>query len=110
MFANLLSSQREYTIAAYKYMLSLSPMDKGDHMCINMDQHNGYEKFNRESLMREHWLTCHKISVTEGFACSQDEAVFNTEGRQGRARTVALVPRSAIVTWTLKLKCNANRN
>ena len=41
-FANLLSSQREYTIFVYKYMLSLGTIDKGDCLCSNMDQHSGY--------------------------------------------------------------------
>ena len=34
---------KEYTIAVYKYMLSLGTMDKGDYLCINLDQHSGYE-------------------------------------------------------------------
>ena len=51
----MLSSQREYTIAVYKYMLTLGTMD---YMCINMDQHSGYEKFDTEILMRDHLLIC----------------------------------------------------
>ena len=33
-------------------MLTLGTMDKGDYLCINMDQYSGYEKFYTENLMR----------------------------------------------------------
>ena len=64
-------------------MLSLGPMDKGDYLCINLDQHSGYDKFDTENLMREHWLTCHKISLTDGFAAFvlPDHVTYLTLGR-----------------------------
>ena len=55
-FDHPVSSQKEYTVAAYKNMLSLGPMEKGDWLCINMDQHSGYKKFDTKELMQEHWL------------------------------------------------------
>ena len=30
----------------YKYMLSLGTMDKGEYLCINMDQQSVYENFD----------------------------------------------------------------
>ena len=86
-------------------MLSLGPMDKGDYLCINMDQHSGYDKFDTENLMREHWLTCHKISLTDGFAAfvlpdATKEPVpimklpSKQKGDRGIARTFELVPKS----------------
>ena len=58
--------------------------------------------------MREHWLTCHKISLTAGFAAlvlpetSKEPAPrkklpSTQKGDRGRARTVARVARSARV-------------
>ena len=33
--ANLLGSQRDYTVVVYKYMLTLGDMEKGDFICVN---------------------------------------------------------------------------
>ena len=66
-FANLLASQRHYTVAVYKYMLSPGPMEKGDYICVNQDLHSDYECFDTEDLMGEHWLKCLKIPLSGGY-------------------------------------------
>ena len=56
--------------------------------------------------MREHWLTCHKISLMDGFSAlvlpdatkepaPRMKLPSTQKGDRGRARTAALVPRSA---------------
>ena len=69
-------------------MLSLGTIDKGDYLCIN----SGYENFDTENLMREHWLTCHKISLTDGFAAlvllDATKEPASRRSNRGRARTV----------------------
>ena len=49
-------------------MLTLRTVDKGDYLCINMDQHSGYEKFDTEIHMSDHLLTCLKIPQSDGYA------------------------------------------
>ena len=49
-YANLLASQRDYTIAVYKYMLTLGVMEKGHFICVNQDLHSSYECFDTEPL------------------------------------------------------------
>ena len=66
-FANLLASQRDYTVAVYKYMMSLGAMEKGDYICVNQDQHSSYECFDTEELMRVHWEKCLKIPLSDGY-------------------------------------------
>ena len=54
-------------MAVYKYMLSLGPMEKGDYICVNQDVHSNYECFDTEDLMREHWLKCLKITLSNEY-------------------------------------------
>ena len=42
-------------------------MEKSDWLCVNMDKHAKFEKFDSEELMRAHWLKCHSIELTEVF-------------------------------------------
>ena len=48
-------------------MLTLGPMDKGDFICVNMDQHSCYESFDTKILMKDHWLTFLKIPQSDGY-------------------------------------------
>ena len=66
-FANILASQRDYTVAVYQYMLSLGVMAKGDYICVNQDVHSDYQSYDTELEMRAHWEKCHKIALTEEF-------------------------------------------
>ena len=54
-FANILASQRDYTVTVYHYMLSLGVMAKGDFICVNQDAHSDYQCFDSDILMRDHW-------------------------------------------------------
>ena len=54
-------------MAVYKYMFSLGPFEKGDYICVNQDVHSNYECFGTEDLMREHWLKCLKIPLSDGY-------------------------------------------
>ena len=64
--------------------------------------------------MRKHWLTCHKISLTDGFSAlvlpdaTKDpvprmKLPSTQKGDMGRARTVALVPRSTEHTTLIQM-------
>ena len=66
-FSNILASQKDYTVAAYQYMLSLGVMAKGDFICVNHEVHSDYQGFDTELEMRAHWEKCHKIALTEKF-------------------------------------------
>ena len=64
---NILSNQKEYTVAIYRYMMYLGVMEKGDYLCINQDRHDHVKQFDTEELMRAHWLECHQIQLDEIF-------------------------------------------
>ena len=49
---NILSNQKNYTVAVYCYMLSLGDMGKGDFICVNQEQHGEYKSFDTEGEMR----------------------------------------------------------
>ena len=89
-------------------------MDKGNYLCINMDQHSGYEKFDTE---RDHRLICLKFPQSDGYAvlllpettkepAPRMKLLSTQKGDRGRARTVPLLPRSTIewqmMSWTMK--------
>ena len=48
-------------------MLSLVVMEKGDYICVNQYVHSDYECFDTEVLMREHWLKCLKIPLSDEY-------------------------------------------
>ena len=50
-FANILASQRDYTVTLYQYMLSLGVMAKGDYICVNQEVH--YQCFGTDIQMRD---------------------------------------------------------
>ena len=64
---NILSNQQEYTVAVYRYMMSLGLMEKGDYLCINQGRHDQFKQFDTEEEMRAHWLECHQIQLEEIF-------------------------------------------
>ena len=42
-------------------------MEKGNYICVNLDVHSDYECFDTEVLMREHWLKCLKIPLSDEY-------------------------------------------
>ena len=54
-FSNILASQKDYTVAAYQYMLSMGGLAKGDFICVNHEVHSDYQGFDTELEMRAHW-------------------------------------------------------
>ena len=95
--------QRDYTIAAHKYLLSLGPMEKGDWLCVNLNKHTKCEKFNTEELKMEHWQICHDIALTDVFdpfvlpdaikeLSPRLRLPSTVKGDRGRARQVRLWP------------------
>ena len=62
-----MASQKDFTIAAYQYMLSLGVMAKGEFICVNQEVHRDYQRFDTELEVRAHWEKCHKIALTEEF-------------------------------------------
>ena len=48
-------------------MLSLGIMEKGEYICVNQDVQSDYEFFDTEVLMREHWLKCLKIPLSDKY-------------------------------------------
>ena len=81
----------------------MGPMEKGDWLCVNIDKHTKFEKFDSEVLMRAHWQKCHSKELTEVFvpfmlpdATIEPAPVFNipsvsgTKKDKGRALTLTL--------------------
>ena len=64
---NILSDQKEYTVALYRYMMYLGVMEKGDYLCVNQYRHDHVKLFDTEELMRARWLECHQIQLDEIF-------------------------------------------
>ena len=48
-------------------MMSVGSMEKGDYICVHQDEHSNYECLDTEELMREHWLKCFKIPLSDGY-------------------------------------------
>ena len=40
-------------------------MKEGDFLCVNLEKHDKVQQFTCEQVMREHWQTCHDISLEE---------------------------------------------
>ena len=86
-YANLLASQRDYTIAVYKYMLTFWVMEKGD--CVNQDQHSSYESF----------ATLANLSENPTKEPARRMKLPSTiKGNRGRARNEPIEPKSAEVS------------
>ena len=62
---NVLSNGELFTRAVYRYQLFLGDMKKGDFLCVNLEKHDKVQQFTCEQVMREHWQTCHGISLEE---------------------------------------------
>ena len=101
----MLASQRDYTTAVYKYMLTLGVTEKGNFICVNQDQHSSYESFNTEVLMRAQWLTSLKNQQLDGYEvlmlpdstkepARRMKLPSTMKGNRGRARTKPLLPRA----------------
>ena len=63
--AKALAVQRDYCISAHAYMLSLGDMEKGDWLCINVENPAELKDFPTEIEMRTHWKKCHGIEMHE---------------------------------------------
>ena len=57
---NIMADQREYTLNAFSYMLTLGPMKKEDFLCVNTEKHDVAKYFETDQLMREQ---CSQSSV-----------------------------------------------
>ena len=62
---NVLSNGELFTRAVYSYYLFLGDMKEGEFLCVNLEKHDKVQQFTCEQLMREHWHTCHGISLEE---------------------------------------------
>ena len=63
--ANILADQKEYTLNTFSYLLILGLMEKEDFLCVNVTKHEMVKYFDNNQLMREHWVTCQNISLTD---------------------------------------------
>ena len=56
---NILSDQKEYTVALYRYMMYLGAMEKGDYLCVNQYRHDHVKQFDTEAgvnIFQNEWI------------------------------------------------------